>query len=390
VETARQNLKHWLVFRLGDHVMCASALDVEGIIQRPKAMVKLPAMPDYAVGAFLFRDRSTAAISLRRKLKVQQGEDCATGPFIVTRIRDALVAFWVDEAKDVIEEKDADWRPMPAMLAGGLFERFAVRERELVLQTSFAALLKAKVKVESLAILVGTHAAADVVPDRPPRPPEASRTETAPCFAPQEKLRFTPAPSVSAALANQPPKVSRTIDTRRNARPTAPRPHAVARTMAPRRDPSKVAVAMTSRHEPEAGRKAPSLRYWLAAAGGAVAAIAVILHGHLPGPSRAVLPGPASFAQAGLPPEREQAPLIKADPAKPLLENPVAKADAIPAAKPASRIHVVIRGDTLWDLAKKHVGDASRYPELATVSSIHNPHLIHPGDVVRIEIREPK
>jgi chemotaxis signal transduction protein len=94
--------RSWLVFRLGPHVMCASALDVEGIIERPRAITTLPVMPEYALGAFLFRDHSAIAISLRKKLKVREGEDSAKGPFIVARVRDAIFAFWVDEVKDVI------------------------------------------------------------------------------------------------------------------------------------------------------------------------------------------------------------------------------------------------------------------------------------------------
>ena len=61
-----------------------------------------------------------------------------------------------------------------------------------------------------------------------------------------------------------------------------------------------------------------------------------------------------------------------------------------PAPVPASRdeiVHVVVQGDTLWDIAAKHLGDPYRYPELARNSAIRNPNLIHPGDVVRIRKR---
>jgi chemotaxis signal transduction protein len=78
----------WLVFRLGPYVLCASALDVEGIIRRPEGLTKFPLTPDYALGAFLFRDRSAAALSLRTKLKLRQGEDSVNGPFIVARVGD--------------------------------------------------------------------------------------------------------------------------------------------------------------------------------------------------------------------------------------------------------------------------------------------------------------
>ena len=47
-------------------------------------------------------------------------------------------------------------------------------------------------------------------------------------------------------------------------------------------------------------------------------------------------------------------------------------------------IHVVVKGDTLWDIAKRYVRDPFRYPELARLSKIKNPDLIYPGDRVRI------
>lgn len=47
-------------------------------------------------------------------------------------------------------------------------------------------------------------------------------------------------------------------------------------------------------------------------------------------------------------------------------------------------IHIVVKGDTLWDIAKRYVKDPFRYPELARLSKIRNPDLIYPGDRVRI------
>ena len=49
-------------------------------------------------------------------------------------------------------------------------------------------------------------------------------------------------------------------------------------------------------------------------------------------------------------------------------------------------IHVVVKGDTLWYIAKKYVQNPWRYPELARLSNIKNPDLIYPGDQVTIII----
>ena len=59
---------------------------------------------------------------------------------------------------------------------------------------------------------------------------------------------------------------------------------------------------------------------------------------------------------------------------------------------PQSRLrvitHVVVKGDTLWDIAEAYVKDPFRYPELAELSNIKNPDLIYPYDLVRIHIYE--
>jgi nucleoid-associated protein YgaU/chemotaxis signal transduction protein len=49
-------------------------------------------------------------------------------------------------------------------------------------------------------------------------------------------------------------------------------------------------------------------------------------------------------------------------------------------------IHIVAKGDTLWDIAGRYIHDPFRYPELARLSKISNPDLIYPGDRVRIRI----
>lgn len=58
--------------------------------------------------------------------------------------------------------------------------------------------------------------------------------------------------------------------------------------------------------------------------------------------------------------------------------------------EPVSQIrfitHVVVKGDTLWDISKKYLKNPFRYPELAKLSKIQNPDLIYPGDIVRIQI----
>jgi len=46
--------------------------------------------------------------------------------------------------------------------------------------------------------------------------------------------------------------------------------------------------------------------------------------------------------------------------------------------------HIVIKDDTLWQIAERYLDDPFRYPELAKTSRISDPDQIYPGDIVRI------
>jgi len=473
--------------------MCASTLDVEGIIERPRTITAFPVMPEYVLGAFLFRDHSATAISLRKKLKVREGEDSAKGPFIAARVREAIVAFWVDEVKDVIEEKDTAWQPMPEMLAGGLFDRFAIRERELILHTSFAALLDAKVEIHSMARWVASQIdsgpapvpipeARTVAPDETPQTSETpsrdpaveraagtggqhrdegtdSPRDTAGGDAVAEGATIAPrgpdpdsaethtTAKARAGGANVPggsdvhetdgstpvrevPFQSTAVDEAGDTGiPPAsqitppPESHPYSRGAAQTTAvPSRAGIrhgatgnsalaeisTITSRNIFEADRRPrASARTWIGGAVLAIAVLAALLYAFFPGflgdarpPIASAPPATSAARDVAPPPAPRQILSIKSEALTLTVERP-AEGDARPAAaKPAAaasaalsadsntRTHVVVRGDTLWDIAKKHVGDPYRYPELAEFSNIRNPDLIYPGDIVRIELRD--
>jgi nucleoid-associated protein YgaU len=71
-----------------------------------------------------------------------------------------------------------------------------------------------------------------------------------------------------------------------------------------------------------------------------------------------------------------------------LVPDAVESAAARDIVRPGEFIrHRVVRGDTLWHIAKHYLGDPFRYPQLARLSRIDNPDLIYPGDLVTIERR---
>ncbi|MGG0663402.1 LysM peptidoglycan-binding domain-containing protein [Viridibacillus arvi] len=55
-----------------------------------------------------------------------------------------------------------------------------------------------------------------------------------------------------------------------------------------------------------------------------------------------------------------------------------------PSAKTAPKTHKVVKDDTLWAICKKYLGDGSKYPEIAKKNNIKNPHLIYPGQVIKL------
>lgn len=52
--------------------------------------------------------------------------------------------------------------------------------------------------------------------------------------------------------------------------------------------------------------------------------------------------------------------------------------------------HTVVKGDTLWDISKKYLGNATRWPEIYNLnkSKIKDPHWIYPGQVFTIKAGE--
>ncbi|MER2006726.1 MAG: LysM domain-containing protein [Psychrobacillus sp.] len=52
--------------------------------------------------------------------------------------------------------------------------------------------------------------------------------------------------------------------------------------------------------------------------------------------------------------------------------------------KKTPKTHTVKAGDTLWAIAKRHLGDGSKKSQLAKLNNIKNENLIYPGQVIKL------
>lgn len=52
--------------------------------------------------------------------------------------------------------------------------------------------------------------------------------------------------------------------------------------------------------------------------------------------------------------------------------------------KETPKTHTVKSGETLWAIAKKYLGDGSKYTELAKINNISNPNTIKAGQVIKL------
>lgn len=55
-----------------------------------------------------------------------------------------------------------------------------------------------------------------------------------------------------------------------------------------------------------------------------------------------------------------------------------------PAPAPSAPTYTVVPGDSLWDIAAAHLGNATRWGEIASLNGISAPYIIHPGEVLTL------
>ncbi len=119
----------------------------------------------------------------------------------------------------------------------------------------------------------------------------------------------------------------------------------------------------------------------------------------MPAPAEAAAPAPEATAEAAGP-DASAAAVPEAAAAEPAEGQPTPAAMAEPSAVGTTRelgavghdaegrpgrVHIVVRGDTLWDVSEAYLGTPWVWPSIwKDNQEIHNPHLIRPGDHIWI------
>lgn len=136
-----QHDNSFLTFRVGPYCLAVPAVDAEAIITMPKIR-SVPLTPNSVAGVFSHRGKITVVISLKRKFGIKESDDRSADQLIISQISTGLTAFSVDEVLDIIPASGLNFSTLPALGMVTAFDRFAVKNDEIILRTDFELLCR--------------------------------------------------------------------------------------------------------------------------------------------------------------------------------------------------------------------------------------------------------
>jgi chemotaxis signal transduction protein len=430
------------IFRVASYLFCAPAHTIAAITDLP-AWTRIPKTPPSVLGAVNHRGQVVVVVCLRRKLGLTPLPASARSQLIIAEIDTGLTGFVVDAVEDVRPLTDMQRHTLAATEPIDIFEAYLTDDERILFQTTFQKLYDAKetpartTDLEAHRRRAEEHLTATAKPITaaavPSMTAEASTDAATPTLNPVPAAMQTPSGvSTGQRDIHRPTQVSGLPPPRGNG----------SQRLAPSRadkDEPMAASVWTEGVRPSMGR-APWYRYALIAAlllvmtvtlgagvwllrqqtgmrpPGAGPRTADPLRGEAGSarepktaadpPTAAAIRSPApAVTPKTVPRTKVSSPGTPAGPSptRPVevlrvetetftltVERPdedrapVPTPDEDPAEVTAEIRHIVVRGDTLWDIAARYLGDPFQYPELARLSRIRDPDWIYPNDVIRI------
>jgi len=506
-----QHDSSFLTFRVGPYHLAVPAVDAEAIITMPEIR-SVPLTPGSVSGVFSHRGKIAVVISLKRKFGLKDSDGRSADQLIMSQLSTGLKAFRVDEVLDIIPASGINFSTLPALGRVTAFDRFAVKNDQIILHTDFELLFRLEESKELAASLKSLTKALKPEPDSDQPVPdgnmpvsEISSPSVLETNAEQASINHSDS-HVSSTDGNPP-----TIDSEKGIKQkpeTTEKEFVLRPGKRPARKPIPYKPRTIQRQTTAKHRQLPNRQFeseqpkryrWIVGCG-IVILCSILLsmiwlwpdsdkdlkvaYGNeepavnsdqdvstppidLP-PKRltdnrsellldtidvsedkndktvkpeestdrgeialktaeevpeAVEKGSAGFTtpqknkeilridtddftltverpqlqqteakqQIGqLPITKEEDPQkLKTDKQQPLKTEraqpeKAGEGGSIPVSAGMEFVHVVVKGDTLWDIAEKYLGDPFRYPELAKLSRISDPDLIYPGDLIRI------
>ena len=400
-----------LISQLGPVTFSVPATDVERVVLPPDHITPIPTASAEVLGLFSHGSQISLAMSTHRMLGLAEPEDPRRGYFIMTRNGTERISFRIDDIVGLTESNGLRRVPLPPHAPLSVFDSVLFYERQLVLTTDVRRLsagmphkARARKQIVTTLLIDAAEAMRDAAPEDPTTEPKRKTPEP---------VSTTPRRAGAVGLERD-DQVSayRTKAKRIDPMPVEIRPALVAASNAA---PTSPLVAVGSRDtspsvslapfQPRLAAVSPAPTTSIAAqpwpveetsyevvvattrlAGRRAAATGLALISGVAG-VLALLRNPKPHVDAFLP---YAAPLVAGYVrSTAAASGPFGEPRRVFLYEESGELVYRVRpGDTLWDIAEGLLGDPFLYPLVAGLSNISNPHLIRPGQLVRMQVPE--
>lgn len=412
-----------LLFTIEDSLFCCPSSQVLTLIA-PPPLTRIPFMPDFARGAFDYQGHTASVISLRHKLHFTDAQDRTDGVVLLSPLGQRIAGFWIDAVDEVVDVDQIKWLVMPEGFQDAVFSHAIQYQGRTAFYLDLNLLWTHQEETlinihqlpqgEQLQVL-------EVLPDVN-ESPHTLEVDIEQAFT-SEPLPTENAPEPLVTADDDKPDFDEASEGEVQTAPVSQVDEEISSNVesvwfdeGPIRSPGEETVEAYDDHEPDYKVAASSVaqieEYRESVAEPANTVLHSVLSEELgeldEKPRRRgiglwlvalllllFLPGGFFFYQQqdhkaeslSQKPEVTTPPPTKVEEEKITVDEETSiriQKQALVNPPPYVKQHVVVRGDTLWDISSRYLNNPWLYPELARRSEIINPNRIYPGDVVII------